>query len=618
MKNKLLLTLALVLSFSFSWAQPAPDFSMIGYAAMEGDGNFYNAGGTTGGAGGKIVCPKDFNELKAYAESANPYIILIDKEITSGVACHVDADGHILASGGLESTYGERLLLGSNKTLLGIGDQAFLNRIGIIIQTQSNIIIRNIKFSMRDVPISKTDENKIVAWRNGAEVTLSDPDCISIQADKNSAKVDYGHHYWIDHCEFFNGDASNKDRYDGLLDMKNNVQYTTISWCYFHDHDKACLSGKGDSDNYPRTVTMHHNYFHNIEGSRLPLQRGGFYHYFNNMQEGCSDGYDLRAAAVGYVEKCYFKDTKAPIIPKGGAATLVDLIFENCKRIPTEYAVAGVKYDKLYDIPTSDYRPPYTYTADTVADVPTIVPLNSGIGKIADEHSVSEAVDDLANTGTGTGIGDGGSDSDPELGTSTVWNFSNWTTETSFTSAYTKDGLTVTASSTVTVTIDGNSKTIGGDSYTKRLKTGGAGEVGEFRTLSFAVEGRGRLQIGVCSSSGSATRELAILANNATDTLALKQIGVTPEYVYYDYDEGEEATIYLTSKSGGINFYMLSWTPFLAPTDVKTEQAALKEAISTEYYNLNGIRLQAPIKGINIIRTIYDDGSVENAKLLVR
>ena len=36
MKNKLLLSLALLLSVSLSWAQP--DFSMIGYAAMEGEG----------------------------------------------------------------------------------------------------------------------------------------------------------------------------------------------------------------------------------------------------------------------------------------------------------------------------------------------------------------------------------------------------------------------------------------------------------------------------------------------------------------------------------------------------------------------------------------------------
>ena len=170
--------------------------------------------------------------------------------------------------------------------------------------------------------------------------------------------------------------------------MKNNVQHVTISWCKFHNHDKACLSGKGNSDAYPRTVTMHHNYFYDIQGSRLPLQRGGFYHYFNNYQENCQDGYDLRAKAQAYVEGCYFKDTKAPVMPndEGEGATLVDLIFENCRRIPSEYAEEGVKYDKLYDIPTSDYRPPYQYTAylHSAKDVPSIVPMYCGTGKISE------------------------------------------------------------------------------------------------------------------------------------------------------------------------------------------------------------------------------------------
>ena len=94
---------------------------------------------------------------------------------------------------------------------------------------------------------------KVIALRDGVEVLIGDPYCIGIQADKTSAKVDFGHHFWIDHCEFYNGDAAFKDRYDGLLDMKNNIQFVTLSWNKFYNHDKACLSGKGNSDAYPRT-----------------------------------------------------------------------------------------------------------------------------------------------------------------------------------------------------------------------------------------------------------------------------------------------------------------------------------------------------------------------------
>jgi pectate lyase len=57
--------------------------------------------------------------------------------------------------------------LGSNKTLVGIGDKAFFNRIGVLIQKKKNIVIRNIRFTMKNVPISKTDENKVVGFANG-------------------------------------------------------------------------------------------------------------------------------------------------------------------------------------------------------------------------------------------------------------------------------------------------------------------------------------------------------------------------------------------------------------------------------------------------------------------
>ena len=147
MKNKLLLFLTFTLGSSLLYAQP--DFSMVGYAAMEGEGSFYQKGGTTGGADGEIVTPATFTELKRYVEDATtPYTILITKEFTTDTPCFVDGDGHISTSG-TASTYGEILKVGSNKTLLGVGNDAFFNRIGLVIQTQSNIIIRNIKFTMR-------------------------------------------------------------------------------------------------------------------------------------------------------------------------------------------------------------------------------------------------------------------------------------------------------------------------------------------------------------------------------------------------------------------------------------------------------------------------------------
>ena len=311
-----------------------PDFGMVGFATLNG--------GTTGGNGGQTVTPVTFEELKQYVEEPEvPYIIRIEKEFNTDIQTWVDAEGSIVTSevpGAVETTFGAILRVGSNKTLLGIGDQAFLNRIGLVIQCQSNIIIRNIRFTMKDVPATRDGEYKILD--TDGVTTIGDPDCIGIQADAESIPEAQriSEHIWIDHCEFYNENIDNKDRYDGLVDNKNNVQNLTISWCYFHDHSKALLSGKGSSDNYNRTITFHHNYFYRIYGSRLPLLRFGQHHYFNNFMEDCEgDGVNLRINSNAYIEHNYFKDSKKPVFGKlseNGQAKLVDNLFENCSRLP--------------------------------------------------------------------------------------------------------------------------------------------------------------------------------------------------------------------------------------------------------------------------------------------
>ena len=401
------------------------NFGIDGFAAYAGTPgtNHYHEGGTTGGEGGQVVRPENFTQLKNYLESPQPYIVLVDHDIDTGITAYVDdlSTGKLCdkqdGSEGVATTYGERILVGSNKTLLGIvnpetGKAPLFSRITFVMQCVSNIIIRNCRFTMVGVPILKTGENKIVAWRNGAQVEVGDPDCIGIQADAKSAKTDFGSHYWIDHCEFFNGNAANKDRYDGLLDCKNNVQWITISYNLFHDHDKACLWGKGDSDVYEgcRTISAHHNYFKNIVGSRLPLQRGGNLHYMNNYQENSEDGWDVRTAAVGYADACYFKNAKAAIRLRGegkiniNQAEGYDIIYDNCDRIIEGYAdkdVSGrTKHAEEYSyannrtdwVPTDTWTDYFVNNHDLSADVPAICEQYSGAGKIvvwSDETAVS-------------------------------------------------------------------------------------------------------------------------------------------------------------------------------------------------------------------------------------
>ncbi|MEN3324680.1 T9SS type A sorting domain-containing protein [Mariniflexile soesokkakense] len=375
-----------------------PNFSMVGFATL--------GGGTTGGTGGTTVTPTTLEELRQYVENAStPYIIRINKEFNTGVQTWVDVDGGIVASGtpgAIETTFGAILKVGSNKTLIGIGDQAFLNRIGLVIQCQSNIIIRNIKFTMKYVPATRDGEYKILD--TDGVTTLGDPDCIGIQADKDSIPEPQriSQHIWIDHCEFYNENITNKDRYDGLVDNKNNTQHLTISWNYFHDHSKALLSGSGNSDNYNRTITFHHNYFARIDGSRLPLLRFGQHHYFNNYMEDCpGDGVNLRINTNAYIEQNYFKNAKKPIFGKlseNGQGKLIDNIFENCSRLPAGYSnINGGSSSPLSEgeefVNDCNFTPStlYNYTAalHATVDVPTIVKTYSGVGKIDDALNVN-------------------------------------------------------------------------------------------------------------------------------------------------------------------------------------------------------------------------------------
>ncbi len=397
--RKLLFTLFAVTA-TLAMQAETPCFDMIGFATLNG--------GTTGGEGGEVVRPANFEELKRYAEEkSTPYVIIIDHEMTTGITAYVDTtSGHLSTQGAdntIASTYGEILKLGSNKTLIGEGSNGFLNRIGINIQCQENIIIRNLRISLQDVPVDKSGENKIVAFRNGAEVLVGDPDCISMQADDESLPQAQRitQNIWIDHCELYNFPKSteHKDRYDGLIDAKNDTRYVTISWCHFHDHSKACLSGKGNSDNFNRTCTWHHNYFENIKGSRLPLLRFGQHHYFNNYIKGCEDGVNVRKDSNAYIENCYFEDTKTPIFGKkseNGRASLVDNIFKGCSKLPPECTnIDGAKQETLkadaqFDatdfVPADHYN--YTDVLHTAEELPTIIPAYVGVGKIENYSAV--------------------------------------------------------------------------------------------------------------------------------------------------------------------------------------------------------------------------------------
>jgi hypothetical protein len=152
----------------------------------------------------------------------------------------------------------------------------------------------------------------------------------------------------------------------------------------------------------------------------------------------------------------------------------------------------------------------------------------------------------------------------------TVWNFSNApfgaTPTVTFTSTFTNAALTVGTDGISMFAVDASAKTIDGTAYTYRLKTGGGGapvapsKIPTTRYLSLNVSGTSTINVGMISSSSSATRTLIIVnADQSVLDSIVNVSGSTATTYTYNYT-GAASTIYLYSRTSGINYYYLSAT----------------------------------------------------------
>lgn len=242
--------------------------SIYAQHGLVGFANYSDMGlqGTTGGAGGKIVHVTNREDFTRYAGAKEPYIIILD----------ADLKGHYDYSTNPKQKH-DVISVASNKTIIGGGKGAHLDSLGLDINGQQNIIIRNLK------------------------ITKADPDAIAF---RNT------HHVWVDHCDLSSQKQENEAN-DGLLDFTYGSSYLTVSWCKFHDHDKTsiCCSGTRNIADYGKQrVTYHHNAFINCT-QRNPRIGYGLGHIFNDYNEkNTSYAIGMFARAVVNVENCYFKN----------------------------------------------------------------------------------------------------------------------------------------------------------------------------------------------------------------------------------------------------------------------------------------------------------------------
>ena len=316
----------------------------IGFAAENG--------GTTGGKGGQTVTATTYAELKSYAESSTTYVIMVEGSISNG------------ADGG-------QVNVKSNKSIVGVGSTAFLNGVGLNISSANNIIVQNLRISLIGVT-TRTDKAGVYSSTGDEgrpQILVNGGDAIGIQGTSKNI--------WIDHCEIFaeNPDTqTNIDLYDGLVDIKNQTGFITISWCYFHDQHKGHLVGSSDTDLFAdRKITWHHNYYNRVK-LRVPMYRGAVGHFFNNYIVGAQDASEIRAGTCVRIEKNYYEALHYSIYTTSDAAGSTERI-DNVEVMRTDRAYPANCTASI----------PYTYSSavtNTTNDVKTVVPASAGVGKI--------------------------------------------------------------------------------------------------------------------------------------------------------------------------------------------------------------------------------------------
>jgi pectate lyase len=200
-------------------------------------------------------------------------------------------------------------------------------------------------------------------------VLVNDGDAISISGTSKNL--------WIDHCELFSIDPAvqtNIDLFDGLIDIKGQTGFITISWNYLHDHHKGGLVGASDTDLFAdRKITFHHNYYRNVK-LRAPMYRGSVGHFFNNYIVDATDASEIRAGTCVRVEKNYYEPLHFSIYTPSDAPGSTERI-DNIEVMRT---VRAYPANCVADIP-------YAYTdalTSVTTDVKTLVPQLAGVGKL--------------------------------------------------------------------------------------------------------------------------------------------------------------------------------------------------------------------------------------------
>ncbi|GKQ36962.1 pectinesterase family protein [Streptomyces sp. A012304] len=326
-----------------AWATATAD----GFASVDALGQK----GTYGGRDGKTVTVKTLADLEKYATAAEPYVIVVAATINM-------------------NPVGKEIKVASDKTIVGSGTSGHIVGGGFFLgQGVHNVIIRNLTI------------------RDAYQGVWNDKD-----HDFDAIQMDGAHHVWIDHNDL-------RHMADGLIDVRKDSTYVTVSWNKLSDDNKAF--GIGWTENVVTDITIHHNWIRETEQRNPSTDNAAHAHLYNNFLEDVagttvksSYGNYARGRTKMLLENSYFQGVNNPVI-KDSTASLA-------QKGNTFVSTSGRNESGGSAFDPKTY---YGYTLDRTADVPAL--LKSGTGPRTSIGTTASATAEAAAATTLTVAKDG-------------------------------------------------------------------------------------------------------------------------------------------------------------------------------------------------------------------
>ena len=313
-------------------------------------------GGTTGGQGGPTVRATSGTQIHqalcSRPTSDSPIIIEVEGTFNHGNTSQVSGSSCNTADDKIEIKDVD------NISIIGVGNGALFDQLGIHLRNANNIIIRNV--TVRNV-------------KKSGSPTSNGGDAIGMESGVSNV--------WVDHVTL-SADGGESEGYDSLIDIKADTRYVTLSYSLLEGSDRGGLVGSSSSDLGNGPLTWHHNIFRNLN-SRVPLLRGGFAHIYNNWYDGIrSTGINSRRGGQALIENNYFQDSRNPIgtffDDVAGTWDLRGNVFDNINwdSSPSDENPAGPNPQS-----TASLAVPYGVNLDDAACVPSLLAQIAGANK---------------------------------------------------------------------------------------------------------------------------------------------------------------------------------------------------------------------------------------------